>query len=357
MHNLYKRNRNWYLDFSFHGKRIRQMYGPSRKGAEQAISKIKGQIAENKFIQKREDPALVLFHEYAVDYLELTRPNKRESSYKNELSVMRRLDRVFGGKIFQHLTADDVERYKGKRLRDGVMPATINREVALLKSMFSKALQWNKASLNPAKGVKLLDGENERVRYLMPEELNHLLSNCSGILKALVTIAAHTGLRKGELFSLLWQNVNLDLGIITILKENAKNKTARHVPMNAMVKTTLTQLERRGPFVFGKADGKPLQNSNVRKPFEKAVRETGITDFRFHDLRHTCASNLVMAGIDILRVKELLGHKDLKATLRYSHLNPRYMADAVEVLGKRLANLAPEPHGEEAEKKGEWASA
>ena len=305
---------NYYIDFTFHGKRIRQMIGPSRKGVEAVIAKKKAEIAENKFLDIRKDPELIGFHEFAVDYLELTKPNKKQSSWSREISVMRRLDKRFGKKIFQQITTDEVERYKIKRLRDGVMPATINRELALLKTMFTKALEWNKVNSNPAKAVKLLDGENERVRYLMPDELNSLLSNCSGILKAIVTVAVNTGLRKGEILGLLWQNVNLDLRIISILKMDTKNKTRRDIPMNEAVKTTLRQMKRRGPFVFCREDGKPFQNSGVRKSFEKAVRESGITDFRFHDLRHTFASNLVMAGVDILKVKELLGHKEMKMT-------------------------------------------
>ncbi len=93
--------------------------------------------------------------------------------------------------------------------------------------------------------------------------------------------------------------------------------------MNEAVKTTLKGLERKGAFIFCREDGKPLQNSGVRKSFEKVVRESGITDFRFHDLRHTFASNLVMEGIDIMTVKELMRHKTLDMTLRYAHLAPK----------------------------------
>lgn len=354
---IYQRGENWYVDFTFKGQRIRESIGPSRKDAEKVIAKRKTEIVENKYFDIQKEPELIGFHEFAVDYLELTKPNKKESSWSREISVMRRLDKRFGKRIFQQITTDEIERYKIKRLRDGVMPATINRELALLKTMFTKALEWDKLKENPAKKVKLLDGEIERVRYLMPDEINRLLSNCNGTLRAIVTVAVNTGLRKGELLGLLWQNVNLDLGIISILRTDTKNKTRRDIPMNEAVKITLKAMERRGPFVFCREDGKPFQNSGIRKSFEKAVKESGITDFRFHDLRHTFASNLVMAGVDILKVKELLGHKELKMTLRYTHLSPHYMADAINILDERFNHLSQIPPQKETEKKDVWASA
>jgi integrase len=353
---VYKQGDNWYIDFTFKGKRIKKMIGPSRKTADAVIGKWKAEIAENKFLDKQKEPEPIKFYDFAKKYLELTEGDKKPSTLDREKSVMRRLDRGFGKEIMQEITKEEIDRYKVKRRKDEVKPATINRELALLKTMFA----WGKFKNNPAKEVKLLDGEVERVRYLMPDEVRKLLSNCTDHLKPIVEVAVHTGMRKGELLGLRWENVNLELGIISIEKTNTKNKVRKDIPMNEIVKAAVMGIERKGHYVFCNGNGEPLKYSSVRKCFEKAVRKSKIEDFRFHDLRHTFASNLVMAGIDIITVKELMGHKDLKMTLRYSHLSPTFKAKAVNVLDQRFkkeASLSLNPHPKETDKKEDWASA
>jgi len=358
---VYQRGENWYIDFNFKGHRIRESIGPSRKDAEKVIAKKKTDVIENKYLDIREEPELVSFYDFAKEYLESVKEDKKPSNYQRLLSLMRQVNREFETKIIQEITAQEIEKYKGKRKKQ-VKPATINREVALLKHMFTKALEWGRLKENPAKKVKLLDGEVERVRYLMPDEIKTLLSKCDDFLRPIVIVAVNTGLRKGELFSLRWRDINFEVGIISILKTNTKNKTRKDIPMNKAVTATLTGMSRRGQHVFCKEDGAILKYSSVRKSFGKAVRKSGIEDFRFHDLRHSFASNLVMAGVDILIVQQLMGHKDLKMTLRYSHLSPAYKAKAVTELDKRFAlderdSMSQNPPHQDNLKKEEWANA
>ena len=143
-------------------------------------------------------------------------------------------------------------------------------------------------------------------------------------------------MRKGELLSLQWPQVDFDLGIITLL--DTKNNERRDIPMNETVKKTLEKIERKGNHVFCNGDGETF--GDVRRSFETALRRSGISDFRFHDLRHCFASNLVMEGVDIMTVKELMGHKTLDMTLRYSHLAPNHKTKAVNILD-RIMSLNP----------------
>ena len=110
--------------------------------------------------------------------------------------------------------------------------------------------------------------------------------------------------------------------------------------MNETVKATLKGIERKGTYVFSNEAGGIFVN--LRYSFEAAVRKSGITDFRFHDLRHTFASNLVMEGVDIMTVKDLMGHKDLTMTLRYAHLAPKHKARAVTILDRVMALNPPQ---------------
>ena len=188
----YQRGKNWYIDFTFKGRRIRECIGPSRKGAEKVIAKKKAEIAENKFLDKREELEPIKFYDFAKEYIEWAKANKKDSSYKREISRMRALDKEFGTKTLQEITTWQIEKYKAGR-KEEVKPASVNRELALLKHMYSKAIEWGKVKESPAKKVKLLKGEVKRLRFLMPDEIQRLLSNCTEHLKPIVPVAVHTG--------------------------------------------------------------------------------------------------------------------------------------------------------------------
>ncbi|MCX8027680.1 MAG: site-specific integrase [Thermodesulfovibrionales bacterium] len=154
----------------------------------------------------------------------------------------------------------------------------------------------------------------------------------------MVIMALHTGMRKGEILNLKWDNVDLKHGFILI--EMSKNGERREIPINNTLRETLISLVRRldVPYVFyNKNTGKPYQ-SDLKRSFNSALKRAGIKDFRFHDLRHAFTSHLVMAGVDITTVSKLLGHKSLTMTLRYSHLSKSHTMQAVNVLDDLMSN-------------------
>jgi integrase len=330
---VYQRGENWYVDFAFHGKRIREMIGPSRKGAEAVIAKRKTEIAEGKFLDIQKGPVPIKFHEFAKEYLAYSKTNKKSSTYTRELAIMRSFDREFEGRDIHEITAWQIEGWKSKR-KEGHKPATVNRELALLKHMFSMAVKWRRVKESPTKDVKGLKGEGRRVRYLMPEEVQTLISNCKDFLKPIITVAVHTGLRKGELLGLRWPQVDFEQGIISVL--DTKNHESRYVPMDETVKGILKGIKNvpGTDLVFSNRNGKQIDSAFLYLAFYEALNRSGITDFRWHDLRHVFASTLVMQGVDLNTVRELLGHKDLKMTLRYAHLAPNYKSKAVNVLDR-----------------------
>jgi integrase len=142
-------------------------------------------------------------------------------------------------------------------------------------------------------------------------------------------------MRKGEILSLKWDNTDLNHGFI--LLDRTKNGERREIPINDTVRGILQGLTRRLdiPYVFyNDTSGKLYQD--IKRSFNTAVRRAGIRDFHFHDLRHTFASHLVMAGVDLTTVSRLLGHKTLTMTLRYAHLAPSHMVKAVDILDSTL---------------------
>jgi integrase len=145
-------------------------------------------------------------------------------------------------------------------------------------------------------------------------------------------------MRWGEISGLTWDRVNLDQGFITLL--DTKNHERRDIPMDGTVRGLLKEMERKSPYVFGNEEGHPF--TRLERSFATALKKSGITDFKFHDLRHTFASNLVMAGEDLNTVRELLGHKDLTMTLRYAHLAPNHKTRAVNVLDRIMSQNSPQ---------------
>jgi integrase len=390
----YKRGKQWWIDFMYKGKRYREAVGPDEELAQDVLAKRKVEVRENRFFpDKRREPDPIKFHEFGKEYLQWARANKKPSSWSRELSTMRRLDKEFGEKILQEITAWEIEKWKVKRkeaikrpdanivsrkkkgrgknekevwcvefasprsrrgkrtfetkdeaeaylrkVQTPVRPATLNRELSLLKHMYTKAIEWGKCKENPAKKVKKLKGEFKRVRFLLPDEVQRLLSNCADYLRPIVTVAVHTGMRKGEIFGLRWEQVNFEQGIITL--QETKNGERRDIPMDETVKATLKGIERKGNYLFCNEEGDTFVR--LQRSFEGALRKSGIQDFRFHDLRHTFASNMVMAGEDLNTVRELLGHKDLTMTLRYAHLSPSHKTRAINVLDQVLSQNLPQ---------------
>jgi integrase len=149
----------------------------------------------------------------------------------------------------------------------------------------------------------------------------------------MVLVTMHTSIRWGELVQLDWDHANVDNAIVTVLGRTAKTGKTRHIPLNAVALDALKgwkeQTSGEG-LVFPGADGKT--RNNIKKAWANLLKISQISDFRWHDMRHHFASKLVMAGVDLNTVRELMGHSDLKMTLRYAHLAPEHKAAAVAKL-------------------------
>ena len=213
-------------------------------------------------------------------------------------------------------------------------PASVNRRIACFKHMMTKARDWEmipQATLDTLRRVKLTREENRRLRFLSVAECQELVAAADASLKSILIFALNTGCRKGEILGLTWDRVDLKHGFIHL--DKTKSGERREIPINQTLRDTLKTLVRRidCPFVFyNPATGNQWQE--LRRSFDRACRRAKLQDFRFHDLRHTFASQLVMAGVDLTTVSRLLGHASLTMTLRYSHLAPDHLQGAVDML-------------------------
>lgn len=338
---LYQRGNIWWLRYmGIDGRIIRESSGSSKfKDAENLLIQRRNDVKEGKQPEVKRI-ANHIFKELAEEYLKWA---ERQRCFKSKVYVIKHLSEKFGSFPLRHFNSMLIEQYQTERMQMGNKPATINRLVATLKHMLTKAVQWEMVEEHVLKRIrkaKMLEENNRRLRYLSKEECQALLSVCDKHLSPIVVCALHTGMRKGEILNLKWDNVDLKHGFI--LLEITKNGERREVPINDTLRTTLSSLVRRidVPYVFyDPATGKPYQD--VKRSFNTACRKVKIRNFRFHDLRHTFASHLVMAGYDITTVKELLGHKTLTMTLRYAHLAPSHKVKAVAALDGVLNDKAP----------------
>jgi len=324
---------NWWLDFRVDGRRRRKKVGPSKALADAVWAKTQVQIAENRFLDVRKEQK-VRFDDFAHEFYENYCKINHRSPNKASGSAIKVLVPYFGGRFLHEITPQLIEQFKRDRLKD-VCPSTVNRALSCLKSLFNRAIEWDKYDgENPVKKVKLFPENNQRTRFLEKEQIAGLIAACDSRLRPIVIVAVNTGMRKSELLNLRWSDIDFERGVIYLLR--TKNNEKREIPMNEAVKTAFISVRKDPicPYIFHTKNGEPFLE--IRKLFAKALMKAGITNFRYHDLRHTFASQLAMSQVDMNTIRELLGHKSLRMTLRYSHLSLDHKKRAVEVLDRKM---------------------
>ena len=330
---LRQRGNNWYIDYYANGIRMRERVGSSRQLAEIVLKKRTVEIAENRFLDIKKEQK-IKFDEFAEEYLEVYLKHNSRSWKKADLHNIKRLKAFFGSRYLHEITPLLIERFKNDTSKV-VSPSSTNRALTRLKAIFNKAIVWKKFNGdNPVKGIKFFKENNIRLRFLEKEEIARLLSNSNDYLRPIVIVALNTGMRRGEIYNLKWHDIDFKRSIIYLLQ--TKNGEKREIPMNETIKAELIKVRKdpNSPYVFHNDDGRPFYN--LRKSFFTACKKSGIINFRFHDLRHTFASQLVMSGVDLNTVRELLGHKSLEMTLRYSHLSLDHKKRAVDILASQM---------------------
>jgi integrase len=332
MKGLYKRGKVWWCAY-------KSLYGDMKREStktsdyNEAIDYLTDRKAEIKAGTEPETKKIVnhTFWELVEEYKKWC---ERQRGFKSKIYFIKQLEDEFGYMLLRNFSTMLVEQYQTKKMNKGNKPATINRHVACLKHMMTKANDWNMVEetvVGRVRKVKMFKENNKRVRYLSKDEWQTLLEVCDSHLYPIVLMALNTGMRKSEILNLQWDDIDLANNFIHL--EITKNGERRDIPINETLKEMLVKLPRRldGKYLFyDPKTQKPFKD--VKRSYKTACKNASITNFHFHDLRHTFASHLVMIGVDLTTVKELLGHKSLAMTLRYAHLSPEHKTKAVNVL-------------------------
>jgi integrase len=319
-----KRGKNYYVDYSYGGKRHWITVGPRKKDALDLEAKIRAEIRSGMFFGARD--TAIPFEGLAQKYISASR-HKR--GIETEKYLLAPAVLYFGKQPVGSISVHNIEEYRNERLRTPTRGgdrsnATVNREVAALRRVLSKAVEWKMLRENPVR-LKPLEETRGRTRFLTATEIRRLLSSCPAHLRPIVGLALGTGMRRGEILSLGWDDIDWRNRVIYV--SNTKNGFHRYVPISPSVKNILTGQARIGDKVFCHEGGRPYHDN--RTSFANACKRAGIEGLRFHDLRHTAASHMAMAGVPLRTIGEILGHRTETMTERYSHLTPSHKLDAV----------------------------
>ena len=274
--------------------------------------------------------------------------HNKPSEVASKTNILRRhLLPIFGARLLASIKAQDIEHYKAHKLAEGYARKSINNHLAVLSRLFKLAEEWE--ALDKAPRLKLMSTEDPDFVFLDFHESEALLTAAEPAWHDIILFGLRTGLRLGELRALRWQDLNLPGQKVLVRRAawkgtigSPKGGRPREVPLSEEVIAMLhTRAQPASPsaLVFGHASGRMLTRNEMKWPLWRACKAAGLDKLGWHTLRHSFASQLVMRGVPLKAVQELLGHRDIRTTMRYAHLSPKTRREAVERLS------APPPDG------------
>ncbi len=321
---LYKRGNTWWVKFTApNGQKVRCSSGAKdKKLAQEFHDKLK---VKYWTIQKLGDKAERSWQEVVVRFIQET---NHKATHKSDLAHLRWLDPYLKDKLLSNVTRDFVDEITRIRLSEGVSNASVNRLLALLRSMIRRAhYDWEWSDRIPK--VRLLPEPKRRIRWITPEEAQRLINALPLHLAYAMRFSLATGLRQGNMKNLMWSQVDLDRSACWIHPDQAKARRAIHVPLNIEAMKVLNDLKGiNSEYVFTYR-GKPVTQLTT-KAWYKALEKAGIKEFRWHDLRHTWASWHVQNGTPLNVLQELGGWESVEMVRRYAHLGNTHLASYSE---------------------------
>lgn len=318
------------------GRRVRRSTETTDKRlAEKIHAKVLTEITEGRWFEKMPGEQKT-FREMMEKYLdEYSANHKAPTSHRRDKSLAKHLNTFFGELILTEIGPKFVYKYKVKRRGERASARTICYELALMSHAYNLAIkEWEWLKDNPVRMVSKDRINNHMERWLTVAEEELLLSVSPGWLRQIVTFAVNTGLRQGEILGLKWPQVDLRRKTVTIFEQ--KNRSVDTLPLNEGAFNVLRERSKvrhiMTNLVFYSGKGTPIDSGNLRRAFYSAVKKAEIEKLRFHDLRHTFATRLVQAGVDIYTVQRLGRWKTVQMVMRYGHHYPESLRAGVKVL-------------------------
>ncbi len=340
---LYRReNGVFHLTITYKNRRIQRSTGTTNKRkAERIYAQVLADVHEGQWfkVESKHRTFEELRERYMTDY---AIPNKAPRTVMKDTDTFNQLAKYFAGHVLSEITPQAIAGYKKYRREMGIKVSTLAKELELLRATLNVAVrEWEWMDVNPFTKVRIEQPRDNNYRWLTIDEEDALVSKCADRIKGIVIFALNTGMRQDEILSLKWQDVDMVRKTLIVVK--SKNGEQRTLPLNKAAMNILLskgKIRHISGMVFPSQAGTKINPGNLRRAFNSARDKSGIDHVRFHDLRHTFATRLVQAGVDLYAVKELLGHKSIKMTMRYAHHYPESLRYGVDILDKIKAGDA-----------------
>lgn len=327
-----EKNGKWYCQFMVKGKRVHKLLDGADdidKARElETAEKFRIRCIQNGLLQEEEK-------EYKLLYMmnKYKEACKKLATYKDSVRQADYILDYFGNnKNIKSIKPTDIEKYKMYLLSKGLKNATVNRHLAGFKRAYNIMINDELISYNPFKKVDMLTVDNRRNRSLSKEEWERLKAELSPEALVIVTVALLTGFRSGNVLYLRWEQIDLNLRTIELLKSENKGKKHIKMPISDALYDLLISLhpKPKGYVFVNPKTNKPY--TSIKTAFNNALRRAGIEDFHFHDLRRTVGTWLLTSGVDIRTVQDILAHSDIRTTERYLALTKEQNIKAMAVL-------------------------
>ena len=333
---VYEQNGKWYYNFMLFGIRKHGSCKGCRDISEALEYEAEMKNEVSLIHRKKKDLSETITVKQMFDeYLEYSKINNKPQTYKDNVYKTDRMKSFFGADTtISDVVPANIERFKDYMISDmHNSKSTFNRYFASLKKAYNLVIINHKLNLlNPCKLVNSFPEDNYKNRYLSEEEEERLMKELPDYLKPIVVCALTTGLRKSNILNLRWENVDIKMNFIEILKQENKGHKKIQIPISKKFLAELKKIGiKKSGYVFvSHRTGKKYVN--IDDGFKEACKRAKIDNFSFHDLRHTTATRLVANGVDLQTVKDLLAHSSIVTTQRYQHPTPENMRKAIDIL-------------------------
>lgn len=338
---LYKRNDVWWVSFTApDGQRVRRSTGTNDKVAAQEYhDSLKAELWR---VQKMGDRPRRTWEEAAVRWI---RDKHAKASLKHDKTRLRWLDRYLRGRYLDEINEDLIESIAKAKEDEGVGPATVNRHLALIKSIMRRA--WSTWKwIDQVPHIEMRTEPEGRTRFLAPDEAHALIGALPQHLADMATFSIQTGLRASNVTGLKWSRVDLNQRLVWVEAAESKSRKPIGVALNSVAIEILERNKGQHPTYVFTYEGKPIRSNPSNHGWYHALQKAGIEDLKWHDLRHTWASWHAQAGTPMSVIKRLGGWKTYAMVERYAHLTAGHMAPhaekIAEVFGTNLSHREKE---------------
>lgn len=317
----------WYIYWSENGRRRKKSLGTKNKAEAQVIfTKAKREYLLRKLSLLERTVRLDDFIQEYLDYIE---KYLSEASYRIAQNAFRLLRQITGNLDIKAINKKHLDKLVNTRLKQGQSRATCNIDIRTIKAAFSKAVEWGYLKYNQLSGYKQLSIQEKPLKFLTDKQINAVRKQIKDIQwRWLFEFYLNTGARRNEVLNLNWQDIKDDF----ILFRKTKTKKIRYVPISSELKEIIREMNNNPEVIKIGKIFKSFDPKYVSKKFSTWFKQAGLEGYTLHCLRHTFASKLIMAGVDLRTVQELLGHSDISTTLIYSHLTKEHLINAIKKL-------------------------